>query len=191
MAETRGGLRCLMAGNETDLMPLGLERHADGRGDTYGGNDAPSIQKIHEAGGLAIMAHTERWTADQLIPMQLDGFEMYNLHANTFKNLSAGGPTGRCARAKANYSTMPDPNLFLTGYALEDPAYLTTVGLGAARGTKQVTTMGTDCHRNSLPQLASDGERIDSYRRMMMMFSNHLLVRSADGTFDDRALKRR
>src|SRR5690606_23661334 len=35
-----------------------------------------------------------------------------------------------------------------------------------------------------------DGERIDSYRRMMMWMSNHLLVRpDAGGAWDDRALK--
>src|SRR5207248_2980616 len=35
-----------------------------------------------------------------------------------------------------------------------------------------------------------DGERLDSYRRLMIWFSNHLLVRpDADGTWDDRHLK--
>lgn len=50
--------------------------------------------------------------------------------------------------------------------------------------------MGTDCHRNTFPQKLQDGERIDSYRRMMIMFSNHLLVRPGDdGAVDDRDLK--
>jgi hypothetical protein len=50
--------------------------------------------------------------------------------------------------------------------------------------------MGTDCHRNTFPALLADGERVDSYRRMMIWFSNHLLVRPIDGGgFDDRALK--
>jgi len=35
-----------------------------------------------------------------------------------------------------------------------------------------------------------DGERVDSFRRMMMWFSNHLLVRpKTDGSWDDRDLK--
>src|SRR5262249_40404671 len=59
-----------------------------------------------------------------------------------------------------------------------------------ARGKKRVTTMGTDCHRNTFRQLAQDGERIDSYRRMMSWFSNHLLVRpDASGGFSDLELK--
>ena len=50
--------------------------------------------------------------------------------------------------------------------------------------------MATDCHQNTFDDLLPDGERIDSYRRMMGWFSNHLLVTpNADGGFDDLALK--
>jgi len=50
--------------------------------------------------------------------------------------------------------------------------------------------MATDCHRNTFPQLLPDGERGDSYRRMMIWFSNHLLVGpGSDGNWDDRSLK--
>ena len=82
------------------------------------------------------------------------------------------------------------PDLFLAAFNLDDDTYLTTWGTVLARGSKRVTTMGSDCHRNTFPQLLQDGERIDSYRRMMSAFSNHLLVRpKADGTWDDRDLK--
>jgi hypothetical protein len=67
---------------------------------------------------------------------------------------------------------------------------LKTWGTVLSRGNKRVTTMGSDCHRNSFPQLLQDGERIDSYRRMMAAFSNHLLVKAKpDGTWDDANLK--
>jgi hypothetical protein len=53
-----------------------------------------------------------------------------------------------------------------------------------------VTTIGTDCHQNTFPQLLADGERIDSYRRMMAWMSNHLLVTpDGDGSWDDGQLK--
>jgi hypothetical protein len=39
-----------------------------------------------------------------------------------------------------------------------------------------VTTIGTDCHRNTFPQLLADGQRIDSYERLMKWFGNHLLI---------------
>lgn len=176
----------VLGGNETKMMPVGLERHAEGRGNTYSDVSDAGIEKIHAAGGLAIMAHTEGVEPGVLTSVGLDGFEMYNLHANTFKNLGISAEWALKIDAKM-FDGLPDPNLFLIGFNLEDPAYLERWGTVLSRGVQRVTTMGTDCHRNSLPQLAQDGERIDSYRRMMSMFSNHLLVR--DGTVDDRALK--
>jgi len=179
----------ILAGNETNMMPVGLERHADGRGSTYGDESDAGIAKIHAAGGLAIVAHTENWSADQLSSIGFDGFEMYNLHANSLKNLAIAADWAFKADAQM-FDGLPDPNLFLIGFNLEDPRYLDTWGATLAKGVKRVTTMGTDCHRNTLPQKAQDGERIDSYRRMMTMFSNHLLVKpNPDGSIDDRALK--
>jgi hypothetical protein len=51
-----------------------------------------------------------------------------------------------------------------------------------------VGVAGTDAHQNVLPVLLRDGERGDSYRRMMRWLSNHLLV-SGDAPSDyDSAL---
>ena len=49
-------------------------------------------------------------------------------------------------------------------------------------GSAGVTTLGTDAHRNSLNFPWSDGERIDSWRRMNRWFSNHLLTTATNGT---------
>ena len=83
-----------------------------------------------------------------------------------------------------------NPDLIFLPIFSEDPRYLERWGSVLARGGRRVTTMGTDCHRNSFPALLPDGERADSYRRMMIWFSNHLLVRpEAAGRWDDRHLK--
>ncbi len=180
----------VMAGCETTpMMPVGLERHATGRGDTYGSDTTNALLEARAAGAVTLVAHTEGWTVDKLATLPLDGFEMYNLHANTFKN--AGVVLDYMMKVDAQqFDGLPEPDAFLASYTLEDQYYLETWGSVLARGVKRVTTMGTDCHRNSLPQKAQDGERIDSYRRMMLAFSNHLLVRpKADGTWDDRDLK--
>jgi hypothetical protein len=59
-----------------------------------------------------------------------------------------------------------------------------------ATGARRLTTIGTDCHQNTLAKPLPDGERMDSYRRMMLWMSNHLLVRpSADGGWGDVELK--
>jgi hypothetical protein len=184
----------VMAGAETTpMMPVGLERHAgtrSTRGDIYGADGADALLEVKKAGAVALVAHTERWTVDELTTLPLDGFEMFNLHANTFKNLSTVADLVFTRIEKGDFEGLPHPDTFLLYFQLEDPAYLETWGTVFARGAHRVTTMGTDCHRNSLPQPMSDGERVDSYRRMMAGFSNHLLVKpQADGTFDDRDLK--
>lgn len=194
MACPSGRAPLIMAGAETTpMMPVGLERHAGDkatRGGVYGGDGADPLLKVKEAGAVALVAHTERWTVDELTTLPLDGFEMFNLHANTFKNLTVVADLVLNRFDKGDFEGLPHPDAFLLYYALEDPAYLETWGTVFSRGVKRVTTMGTDCHRNSLPQQMPDGERVDSYRRMMMGFSNHLLVRpKEDGTFDDRDLK--
>lgn len=181
----------IMAGCEAETMPVGLERHVapDGeRSDVYGTADAASIERLKQAGAVALVAHTETWTVDQLATLPLDGFEMFNLHANLFAGIGAAVPL--LANRESAPELLPASDLVLLPIVSEDPAYVNTWGSVLARGVRRVTTMATDCHRNSFPQLLPDGERIDSYRRMMRWFSNHLLVRpKSDGTWDDADLK--
>ena len=181
----------VMAGAETDYMPVGLERHVgpDGpeRDAIYGEATAEHADAIHEAGGVVLLAHTERFDAEALAALPVDGFEMYNIHANLFLRI------GEALKLIADLKTpevLPHPDLVFLPLFTEDPKYVDTWGQVLAKGLKRVTTLGTDCHRNTFRDLLPDGERIDSYRRMMLWFSNHLLVRpDPDGGFDDRALK--
>lgn len=120
--------------------------------------------------------------------MPLDGFEMFNLHANTF--LGAGFALDMLLRLNDGDTGLLHPDLFGLSIWSEDARYLQRWGAVLATGAHRVTTMGTDCHRNTFDAIAQDGERVDSYRRMMRMFSNHLLVTpNADGTWDDTHLK--
>jgi hypothetical protein len=181
----------IMAGTESGtMMPVGLEGHVPTRDTIYDdGRNPDAVNATKAQGAVALVAHTEGWTPDELTQLPLDGFEMYNLHANSILNAALVADWALKIDAKM-FDGLPDPNIFLAGYHLEDPRYLTTWGTTLSRGIKRVTTMGTDCHRNSFPEIAQDGERIDSYRRMMAMFSNHVLLRAnSDGTYDDRDLK--
>lgn len=179
----------IMAGTETATMPVGLERHLDNRA-LYSSMEDSAINAAKDAGAVALVAHTEDWTPEQLISMPLDGFEMYNLHRNSLQNIGIAAELVFGKVEMGDFDGLPHPDAFFTAFTLDDATYFSTWGTVFARGTKRVTTMGTDCHRNSFPQKLQDGERIDSYRRMMIMFGNHLLVRpNADGSFDDRSLK--
>lgn len=179
----------IMGGTETETMPVGLEGHVASRG-LYSSADDTALDTFHAQGGVTLVAHTEDWTVAQLMTMHLDGFEMFNLHRNALKNGGVAADLLLNYVDKGLLDGLMHPDLFLAAFNLDDDTYMTTWGTVLARGSKRVTTMGSDCHRNTFPQLLQDGERIDSYRRMMSAFSNHLLVKpKADGTWDDVQLK--
>ena len=188
-ASCAGGHQSLMmAGNEGALMPVGLERHIatqDGGNDLYGQNTSEARAAMRDAGAIILQAHTERFDANGIIDQELDGFEMYNLHANTMSN--TGIALELLLRNREGDPNLPAPDLFVLSFLAPDPRYLDTWGQVAFRGHRHVTTMGTDCHRNTFKATLSDGERGDSYRRMMIWLSNHLLIRpNADGSWDDQ-----
>ncbi len=184
-----GSHALIMAGCESGTMPVGLEEHvADqpARSEIYEAMTAEAIEALRAKGAVALVSHTENWTVAQLHDLPLDGFEMYNVHANLLLNVSKAAQFV----LRLNDPGLMAPDLILLGIISEDPRYLTRWGSVLASGEKRVTTMATDCHRNTFKQLMQDGERVDSFRRMMMWFSNHLLVQpKADGSFDDRDLK--
>lgn len=178
----------LMAGAEGTMMPIGLEQHVPARQETYNATSADAVSIFRQHGGIALVSHTEDWTPEQLIDLQLDGFEMFNLHANLFANVAAGAEL--IGLIDDGGQGLPHPDLSIFPLWSEDEAYTSRWGSVLARGHRRVTTMGTDAHRNTFPQLLPDGERVDSFRRMMLWFSNHVLVEpDAEGRWDDRRLK--
>jgi hypothetical protein len=182
----------IMAGSENGLMPVGLERHvaadAAGRDAAYGPLTVEAADALRSAGAVVLLAHPEDYTVDELRQMPLDGFEMYNLHANT--ELGAGFALDLLVRANDGDPTLPHPDLLVLAIMSEDARYLERWGRVLAGGKRLTTTMGTDCHRNTFRTVLADGERADSYRRMMLAFSNHLRVTAGDdGVIDDADLK--
>ena len=181
----------LLAGTESATLVAGLEGHVPGtvagRKAVYGEVSAGAIEKFKVAGAVSLAMHTEDWTAEQLATLPFDGFEMYNLHANT--KASAGEALDLLFKLNSP-EKLPHSDLALLPLLKEDPLYLSTWATVLAGGARRATTMGTDCHRNTFQALLPDGERVDSYRRMMQWFSNHLLVRpDQGGGWDDRSLK--
>ncbi|MBM4281912.1 MAG: hypothetical protein FJ137_14530 [Deltaproteobacteria bacterium] len=180
------------AGSENGLMPVGLERHvADdlaARDAVYGPLTAEAADALRAAGAVILLAHPEDYTVEQLRELPLDGFEMFNLHANT--ELNAGFALDLLVRANDDDQGLPHPDLLVLALQSEDPRYLERWGRVLAGGRRVVSTMGTDCHRNTFRTILADGERADSYRRMMIAFSNHLRVTTGDDdVIDDADLK--
>ncbi|HLT40368.1 MAG TPA: hypothetical protein VK034_29015, partial [Enhygromyxa sp.] len=172
----------IQAGSESATMPIGLPAHVGAtvaeRQAALGDDSADGILTFADAGAVVLVAHTEDWSAQELTDLPLDGFEMYNLHANLFLNIAAAG---LLLTKLGNPDALPHSSLVLLPLLSEDPAYIDTWSQVLASGARKLTTMGTDCHRNTFPEDLPDGQRIDSYERMMKWFSNHLLVESSGG----------
>jgi hypothetical protein len=178
----------ILAGMEAATMPVGLEGHIlpdeDERQEHYGQATPEAVAAYKANGAVTLVAHTEDWTAQELIDLGLDGFEMYNIHANLIAGI---GLLIDLLPLLGQPEELPHPDLLIAPVVHEQESYLSTWSEVLAAGERRVTTMGTDCHRNTFPDLLEDGERVDSYRRMMKWFANHLLV--DDGNWDDRDLK--
>ncbi len=175
-------------GHEDELMPVGLERHVTGtaeeRDALLNRSDAEALGQMQAAGGLVLQAHTEGRDQDTLDARQADGLagvEIFNLHAmvDPAKRSEDLGlhPTDWLLDAALfmEEGSLLEPDLvFLTFYEEQSVSIERWDTLLAQSAT--IGVAGTDAHENSLPTLMADGDRMDSYRRMMRWFSNWVLL---------------
>lgn len=174
-------------GGENDLMPIMLDRHPPGtvaeRHAIYNGNDAATSAAYRAAGGLVWVAHTESKTLETLRAVTPDGIEVYNLHANIdpdirkdYLGLSASGAIASAIAFADTQPGHPEPDLaMLAFYSPNEPAiqkWETLLG----EGKHLAVTAGSDAHQNAIPVILADGERGDSYRRVLRWFGNVALV---------------
>ena len=170
----------VMPGFEDTLMPVGMEMRLEDT-NTYDRDDPDSIAAMKAGGGIVLQAHTEERALElvqQRVEDGLQGFEIYNLHAmfdpdirETYLGLDRLGWMSDMDPFTSGEAT---PDLFFLAVHQEQPPSLAT--FDAVWQTHDVIgTAGTDAHQNVLPLEMADGERVDSYRRMMSWFSNWLL----------------
>ena len=178
-----------LPGVEDELMPLGLRRHAGDDLDQvaldglYNRSDPAVVAELRQAGALVFRAHTESRSAAWVAERDLDGIEVYNLHANLgpdireehlgldpFGFAGAVGPWLQDVEAGELVSDL----VFLGFYLPNEPSLATWDALTPQR--RLVGIAGTDAHQNVLNIPMADGERVDSYRRMLRWFSNHVLL---------------
>ena len=182
------GRKVLLAvGGENALMPIMLDRHPPGsipeRHEVYDGADATAVAAYHAAGGLAWVAHTESRPIEHLRDIAPDGIELHNLHANldpdirvAYLGLDASGALTGIAAFADTSDDGPEPDLALLSFLEPSGPALARWTELLGDGRRVVATAGTDAHQNALPILLRDGERGDSYRRMLRWFSNVVLV---------------
>lgn len=175
----------LRAGAEDSLMPLGLRAHVaedfETRHAIMNGYTAEDAAAMRAQDALIWVAHTEQRTAADLNEIGVEGMEVYQLHANLdprireeWLGLDSLGPVAQLFPLLANNTTMPPDLAFLVFAETNEPSLRVWAEILVER--PMVGTAGTDAHENTFPGEVSDGERLDSYRRMMAWFTNYLLV---------------
>jgi hypothetical protein len=174
-------------GSENSIMPIMLDAHVPGdavaRRALYTEDDATAVAAFRAAGATVWIAHTEQRTKQHLDDLGPDGIELYNLHANIDPNirpmylgLSPEGAIDAVAEFADTTDHVIQPDLALISFLLPSGPALDRWNEQLAEGKHMPASAGTDAHENALPIMLADGERGDSYRRMMRWFANVALV---------------
>lgn len=174
----------------SSMMPFGIEAHAEA---AYGESSPASFQAIKDVGAVAWVAHTEGRDVAELATLGLDGIELYQLHANLDPEIREEDlgldPDGFLADVSPFFfgglAHPPEPDLATLAFLVpNEPSIVALETLGL---TQRISvSAGTDAHENVLPNDAPDGERIDSYRRMIRWFNNRIRL---DGPLTPQAAK--
>lgn len=171
-------------GTESALMPVMFRRRPEDQ--TWHGTRAPeSVRGLREAGAIVLHAHTEQRSFEELWPLGLDGFEIYNLHANVnprseqLREVLPDLTTVLSAGVEG-----PHPDLSLLAI-LRANRWALSIWDQFIPHTRALGFAGSDIHQNLPPRLFQtyDGERLDSYRRLTRWFANYVLLeeRSLEG----------
>ena len=177
----------MTVGTENTLMPIMFDHHVPGtiaeRQAIYTADTADAVVAFKAAGALAWVAHTEQHDITELRTVLPDGIEVYNLHANIdpkirgpFLNLDPDAAIDAAVLFADTTPGHPEPDLALLSFLSVNQPDVDRWNLILGDGRHMPATAGSDAHENALPILLADGERGDSYRRVLRWFSNEVLV---------------
>lgn len=176
----------VQVGYEDALMPLAMGAHLPGTAEArlaaYNEDTPERVASLREVGAFVAIAHIEGRTVAHLRELAPDAVEVYNLHANIDPDirrddlgLDAGGGIAALTPFLFTPEKAPLPDLAILGFLEVMPQNLERwYALLLDRPTLGIAAL--DAHQNVLPDPLADGERGDSYRRMMRWFSNEVLV---------------
>lgn len=183
------------------IMALGMTNHLAGdvaaRAGLYGGDTAVFTQRLKdESDAFVVIPHTESKAVDWIRTVAPHAIEIYNYHANLDPKirqkdlgLAPFGKTGWLLTYILDPYKDLTPDLAFVHMLEISPIYAQKWRELILGGLKVVGILGTDSHENLLPQSASDGERVDSHRRLTRMMSNHVIADSTEPDAIKAALK--
>lgn len=189
------GFPAVMApGLEGKLLALGMENHIAGTVDqrkaVYGGDQAAQQTQLEtDTNAVVAVPHTESRDIAALITLQPKVIEIYNLHANLDPKLRKAylglKPFEHIAKF-LNYLLDPFNELnadYLFMEYLQHAQVYFDKWNALLNANGHVTGVGgLDSHENIFSQKASDGDRLDSHRRMTRFMNN--LVLTSTNTID-------
>lgn len=178
--------------NSNGLMALGMTQHLDPsvtvRGDLYTQQTlAVRNQLIQQADALVVIPHTESQTISAIEAVQPDAIEIYNIHANVDPKIRMnylGLNPFSAVISIASYAIDPYHQTnadfaFMSFYQIA-PVYFNKWNQLISDQYFVTGLAGTDAHENIPGLTDSNGERLDSHRRMMRFASNYVMVNSMD-----------
>lgn len=175
-------------GTENALMPIGLARSPTTSTDptviaaAYSADGPDAVRAFHDAGALVMVPHTESRALEYLRTLGMDGMEIYNIHANMDPDIRVDwlglGATdyGPTVLPFLGVTSRLEPDLTFLGFVSENQNDLDKWDALLSEGIEVTGVNGCDAHENTFPQLMRDGERVDSYRRLMRWATLHLRV---------------
>lgn len=171
----------LTAGVDVRMLAVGLKRHVadtvEARYATFAPKDETTVNAIHDVGGLALGGYVWEWVedgnAEAFMALDWDAIEIYNPRHNLTDRLTEVLTLG--GRMISQPETIPVPELGLYAVFEEDTEAL-AMWAQLAQIKRAASFMGSNAHRNVLPEPTWDGERLDSYRRTFHWFSTYALL---------------
>ncbi|MGH7570311.1 MAG: hypothetical protein ACREMK_00510 [Gemmatimonadota bacterium] len=179
----------LFAGAENVLMPVGFDSLPEGsreaRRDFYDAQGPDAADRFRRFGATVLLSHPENLTLERVAGLDPDGLEVYNPHANFAPRHRApqglsrlGAFAGLVPFVLRLTSAHPDLALLAIFHANHEAVDR----WDALLASRMVFGFGaSDAHENALPIDLADGERADSYSRMLPWVTNVLLTSPGAG----------
>ena len=180
----------LFAGAENQLMPIAfdsLPRGSDEEKRAFYDADTAGAAAVYRGyGAVVLLPHAEDEPLATVAALDPDGIEIYNPHANfAFKHRVHQGLSrfGAVLDILPFYlrTTRAHPDLALLPMFRANRNAIDDWDAMLASGRDPFGFGASDAHENSLPWMMADGQRGDSYERMLPWVTNVLLVRQSDG----------
>ncbi len=179
----------LSAGCDYNTLAVGLDQHVaatpDARKMVYGQASDAAYATLRQNGAIVLAGYLPRWVpsgqapttpldpTNPLLTLKFDGLENYNPLFNFTDRV--GDALALETAFKNDPGSVPVPELALIAIFQENQTILAAWSQ-MAQHARVPSFIGSNAHENLLPKPTPDGERLDSYRRLLHWWSNYVML---------------